>query len=117
MNKDRLEINAGGLINGLRNKKDGFTYFGTQVKMNDEVMIDYKINTENLFIGKIDNENNGGENANGQGIFVFLIYYKSGKYYIRACRDKKDSVSFSLLKVKIDFGYVRIYLNSFKIRK
>ena len=43
------------------------------------------------------------------GFYVFMIYYKSKRYYIRACRDKNDkNVSFSLLLVKIDQdnGYV-----------
>jgi len=47
-------------------------------------------------------------NANNFGLYVFLIYFKNGKYYIRACRDKNNTnPSITLLFVKIDDqGYV-----------
>jgi len=44
-------------------------------------------------------------NSINMGLYVFMIYFKEGKYYIRACRDKNNS-GFSLLLVKINNGYV-----------
>jgi hypothetical protein len=83
-------------MNGARKKKDGFTYFGTQIKINDKVMMDYKLNVEI-------------NSATSLGLYVFLIYYKDHRYYIRACRDKGNlNPGFSLLLIRIDHGYVRI---------
>jgi len=82
-------------VNGSRKKNDGFSYFGTQLKLNDKVIMDYKLN--------LDNSKNAG-------LYVFLIYFKDGKYYIKACRGKLN-LGLCLLLVKVNNGYVTFSAN------
>jgi len=95
LNNEKLEITAAGLVTGARKINDGFTYFGSQIKLNDKIVMDYKLNLKSNNTNTI------------QCLYIFLIYFKNGNYYIRSCRDKGNSgASISLLMVKIDKGYV-----------
>ena len=90
-NGKKIEINAGGMVEG-RNKKDGFTIFGQKIVLN--------ANSSNLNSEIKNNDNNNNNEQNEKIIndfelnynnflpypYIFAIYYKKEEkaYYIRA---------------------------------
>jgi hypothetical protein len=89
LRNNKLKINAGGLIGGMRKMKDGVAIFG---KMNTaaEVNSDFELNLDESF-------------KNNSGPYVFLIYYKkeTNCYYIRGYREKANSIS-ELILIKLN---------------
>lgn len=63
MNNEKLEINAGGLIGGKRDSKDGVVFFGKQFFIEDQIVNDYELNIE----------------YPGEGNYIFFIYFKKSK--------------------------------------
>ena len=94
-----LKIDASGYQNGLRKKRDGFTFFGIKNKKNhdEEILNDFIINF---------NKKNNIKNLDR----IFTIYYnkQTGHYYIENLN--KD------LKQNKYFMYVKIY-NEFYINE
>jgi hypothetical protein len=74
--------------------KDGVTFFGTQIKVDDKIVNDFQLNIDITNIKEI-------------GIYVFIIYYKKeiGKYCLRACKDISNTKN-SMLLVKLRNDYV-----------
>lgn len=66
MNYEKLEINAGGLVGGKRNSRDGVVFFGKQLSREDQIVNDYELNIE------YPNEGN----------YIFLIYFKKSKIFL-----------------------------------
>lgn len=77
--------------------KDGVTFFGTQVKVEDKIVNDFLLNIDLSAIKEI-------------GAYVFIVYYKKevNRYFIRACKDKSNSRN-TMLLVKLTSGYVYFY--------
>jgi len=83
-----IVINPTGLVNSVRNKKDGVTFFGNKLKRNDSIINDFCL--------VMDNEESNHDQ-------LFFIYYKreSNKYYIRAIKESKIQ-SFPMVLARID---------------
>jgi len=94
LQQKKLELNASGLIGANRKMKDGVTFFGTQIKIEDKVVNDFLLNIDYANVKEI-------------GAYVFIIYYKKeqNKYFLRACKDKSNTKN-TMLLVKITDEYV-----------
>ena len=64
MKKNKLVINAGGLVGGMRKMRDGVTFFGKNLKKGDIVVNDFDLNID----------------YPGDGLYTFIIYYKKSKF-------------------------------------
>ena len=116
LNGKKIEINAGGMVNG-RNKKDGFTIFGQNKKRKSK-----NINAEeiNVNINNINNINNVNENdifvpdyelnyINDLGYpYIFSIYYKleDKSYYLRAYSGKGSDNKILFIKLNSQSKYI-----------
>lgn len=90
----KLEINASGLVGACRGLKDGVTFFGTQIKLDDKIVNDFLLNINNV-------------NLNEIGTYVFIIYYRkeTNKYCLRACKDKSNTKN-TMLLIKLTNEYI-----------
>ena len=111
LNGAKIEINAGGMVNG-RNKKDGFTIFGQ--KKDD--------NLQKININEKNEKNNN--NSNSENIFIpdvevnyikylsfpyiFYIYYKREEksYYIRAYSGKGSDNKILFIRLNHEYKYI-----------
>lgn len=91
LNGERLQIDASGLKNGLRNKRDGFAFFGINKSIKNEVVCDYLINYVS-------------SHPINRPIFVVFYDRLSQKFYFRNMKESlvKDK---TLLYVKISDTY------------
>lgn len=108
-NGKKIEINAGGMVEG-RNKKDGFTIFGQKIVLN--------ANSSNLNSEIKNNDNNNNNEQNEKIIndfelnynnflpypYIFAIYYKKEEkaYYIRAYSGKGSDNKILFIKLTND---------------
>ena len=108
-NGKKIEINAGGMVEG-RNKKDGFTIFGQKIVLNT--------NSSNLSPEVQNNDNNNNNEQNDKIIndfelnypsalpypYIFAIYYKKEEkaYYIRAYSGKGSDNKILFIKLTND---------------
>lgn len=105
LNGNTLLIDAGGLKGGLRNKRDGFTFFGPCKENNKgEIINDYVINY------KKEDQTVGSDNpiTNGNVLKrLFVIFYDRfiQKYYFRNINDSVNKDK-SLIFIKIEKNYI-----------
>lgn len=99
----KIYINAGGIKDGLRNKRDGFTFFGyTKENSKGEVINDFILN-----LNKQNSEKISGENAcKNKSNRLFVIFYDrlSQKYFIRNFNESMMKEK-SLIYIKVDSSY------------
>jgi hypothetical protein len=84
-------INAAGLENGLRNKRDGYSFFGEKEKLGDNIVNDFLVNYKM-------------EGANHHTLFYIVFRRISQKYYIKNGEDTSKNDK-SLIYVKLDPKY------------
>lgn len=84
INNETLLISAGGLVNGLRNKRDGITFFGCKdLDEGTNKGIDYELNISNSNLSQVFSS------------ILFFIYFKreEKKYYIKTYPVSKESTN------------------------
>jgi hypothetical protein len=88
---NKLQINASGLVGGMRKARDGIAFFGKHLKKGDQIVNDFELSLDYpLSI-----------------TYVFIIYFKkeTNKFNLRTFKDKQIPGN-SLLMIKLDNNYV-----------
>ncbi len=88
-----IHIDASGIVNGLRGKKDGISYFGTVENINVNIINDYIINYND---------------EKSLRLFYIMFQSTSKKYYIKNINSTKKDKNF--LYTKILNSFVNYYL-------
>ena len=110
LNGKKIEINAGGMVDG-RNKKDGFTIFGQKKvenskNLNSEISVQKEININNNDIFIPDYELNYSNYLAYP--YIFTIYYKKEdkSYYLRAYCGKGSDNKILFIKLNNEKKYI-----------
>ena len=93
-----IEMDASGMSNGgLRNAKDGETWFGTSKSENNKIINDFVINMPN-------------KNKSETSSTVFKIFFdnKLKDYFLEYCLNENNQ---SYLFIKLEQKFVSIYYN------
>lgn len=88
-----LTINAAGLVNGLRNQRDGVCFFGLSQGENCEIINDYIINRHDC--GRTDQRR----------VFAVNFDLKTQTYYLRAIKETK-AINKQMVHVRIESNVV-----------
>lgn len=89
LNNQTLIINAAGLINGLRNQRDGVSFFGFRQGEKNEIINDYIININDIEFTEL------------RRFFAINFDLKTQRYYLRAINETKVNNK-QMIYIKID---------------